>query len=146
MKKLEYKININASPKKVWEIMLAPKTYREWVNVSWPNSDYKGKLGKDEKIRFVGDGQGGTLATIDEFKPYDTILARHIAILRDDGSEDYNSPEAKGWIGTLERYTFTESNGMTTLTVVIETNPDWEKMFDDGWPNALRALKELCEK
>src|SRR5688572_8903654 len=146
MKKLEFKIDINATAKKVWDTMLAPKTYKEWVRVSWPGSDYQGKWAKDEKIRLSGEGQGGTLATIDEFKPYETILARHIAILSADGSEDYNSEIAKGCGGTLERYTFSESKGKTTLTVGIETNPDWEQMFQDGWPAALNALKEISEK
>jgi uncharacterized protein YndB with AHSA1/START domain len=72
MKKLEFKIDINATAKKVWDTMLAPDTYKEWVSVSWPGSDYKGKWAKDEKIRFHGEGQGGTLAIIDEIKPYET--------------------------------------------------------------------------
>src|SRR5688572_24909380 len=108
MKKLEYNVDINATAKKVWDTMLAPKTYKEWVRVSWPGSDYQGKWAKGEKIRFVGEGQaGGTLATIDEFKPYESLLARHIAVINADGTEDYNSEVAKGWVGTLERYTFT---------------------------------------
>ena len=146
MKKLEYKIDIKAPAKKVWEVMLGRDTYKEWTKVSWPDSDYDGKWAKDEKIRFFLEGKGGTLAIIDEFKPHETILARHIAALGPDGSEDYTSAEAKGWIGTLERYTFKESKGITTLTVEMETFPDWVKMFDDGWPKALEALKKICEK
>ena len=126
--------------------MLAPETYKEWVSVSWPNSDYKGKWAKGEKISFGGEGQGGTLAMIDEFKPYETILARHIAIINLDGSEDVSSDMAKGWVGTLERYTFNESKGSTTLTVTLHISPEWEKMFQDGWPDALKALKDICEK
>jgi uncharacterized protein YndB with AHSA1/START domain len=147
MKKLEFKIDISATAKKVWDTMLAPKTYKEWVGVSWPGSDYQGKWAKGQKIRFQGEGQsGGTVATIDEFKPYESLLARHIAVINADGTEDYNSEVAKGWVGTLERYTFAESKGKTTLTVGIETNPDWEKMFQDGWPGALKALKEISER
>ena len=146
MKKLEFKITIALGAKNVWNIMLDRKTYKEWVKAGWPGSDYDGKWAKGEKIRFIGEGQGGTLALIEEFKPYETILARHIAVINADGSEDYNSELAKGWVGTLERYTFSESNGKTTLTVGLETNPDWEKMFQEGWPAALKALKEICEK
>jgi uncharacterized protein YndB with AHSA1/START domain len=146
MKKLEFKITIASPAKNVWNIMLDRKTYKEWVRAGWPDSDYDGKWAKGEKIRFTGEGQGGTLALIEELKPYETMLARHIAVLNADGTEDYDSELAKGWIGTLERYTFSESKDKTTLTVGIETKPEWEKMFQDGWPAALKALKEICEK
>src|SRR3712207_8485703 len=46
-----------------------------------------------------------------------------------------SSDVAKGWIGTTESYTFTERNGKTTLTVEINTNPEWASMFNDGWPD-----------
>jgi hypothetical protein len=70
----------------------------------------------------------------------------HIAIINQDGSEDVSSAMAKGWVGTLERYRFTESKGSTTLTVTLDVSPEWEKMFQEGWPAALQALKNICEK
>jgi len=145
MKTLEFNINIAASPEKVSKIMLEPATYKEWVNVSWPGSIYEGTWKKGGNLRFISQGQGGTLATLEEFKPNEFILARHIAVILSDGSEDTDSDMAKGWIGTTESYTFTEKNGGTELKVEIKTNPAWEKMFAEGWPKALDKLKELCE-
>jgi hypothetical protein len=52
----------------------------------------------------------------------------------------------KAGFGTMESYTFNERDGETDLTVEIKTNPEWQKMFDDGWPNALKKLKEICEQ
>jgi hypothetical protein len=46
----------------------------------------------------------------------------------------------------MESYTFKEKDDTTDLKVEIYTNPDWEKMFNDGWPNALKKLKEIAEK
>ena len=146
MKHLEYKIEIEAPREKVWKIMLARDTYEQWVAKSWPNSTYEGKWEKGGKIKFASQGQGGTLAELVEVKPYDEIFARHIAVLNPDGSEDRTSDIAKGWIGITERYVFTGKDGKTTLTVMIETRPEWEKMFEDGWPTALQELKRLCEK
>jgi uncharacterized protein YndB with AHSA1/START domain len=145
MKKLEFNINIAASRQQVWETMLGPETYKQWVNASWPGATYEGKWGKGENIKFGMDGQGGTLATPVEFRPYEFILAKHIAVILNDGSEDRNSDIAKTWIGTTESYSFTEKNGTTTLTVEMLISPEWEKMAADGWPNALAALKEICE-
>lgn len=145
MEHLTFTEQIAAPKNKVWDIMLAPDTYKQWVSVSWPGSTYNGKWKLGEKIRFESPGQGGTLAQLDEYKPHDTLLATHIAVLNPDGSEDRASDVAKGWIGSTERYTFTEQNGKTTLQVDIETNPAWADMFKDGWPNALKELKKICE-
>jgi hypothetical protein len=145
MKKLEFKIDIAASRQKVWDIMLSPETYKEWVKVAWPGSYYEGSWQQGENLRFISPGQGGTLATITECKPYEFILAKHIAVISSTGIEDRDSDAAKDWIGTTESYTFTESNGITELKTVMNTNPQWEKMFVGDWPKVLARLKEICE-
>lgn len=146
MKKLEYRININAPAEKVWNAMLNRDTYIEWTNVSWPGSSYEGNWKQGENIRFVGPDGTGTLAHFTEVRPHKYIGAEHIAVLGKGGVEDRTSDMAKGWVGTLENYTFNEANGKTELTVEIHTNPNWEKMFNDGWPGALNKLKEIAER
>lgn len=144
MKNLEYKIHINAPSQKVWETMIQPDTYKKWVAASWPDSFYEGEWKKNEKIKFISKDGSGTLALIEVFKPYEYISAKHIAVL-DKDKEDYDSDVAKNWIGTMENYLFSEHNGETDLTVEMKVYPDWQKMFDDGFPNALKKLKEICE-
>ena len=39
-----------------------------------------------------------------------------------------------------------EQDGETDLTVEMIINPDWQKMLNEGWPNALKKLKEICEQ
>lgn len=145
MEHLEFKIVIAAPAKKVWETMLAKDTYEQWVAKSWPNSSYEGKWAQGEKIKFMGPEGGGTLAELVEVKPYEKILARHIAALGKGGKEDRTSDMAKTWIGTMEGYAFKENNGKTTLTVSMETAPEWRDMFNDGWPAALEELKKITE-
>lgn len=147
MKHLEYDTQIAVSKQKVWDTMLQPESYKQWTNVSWPGSQYEGKWEKGEQLRFAAPGQGGTLATITEHVPYEAITAKHIAVINPDGSEDRTSDIAKGWVGTLERYTFNERNGKTSLKVEIDIiSPEWESMFNEGWPPALEELKRICEK
>jgi uncharacterized protein YndB with AHSA1/START domain len=146
MENLEYKIVISAPAKTVWETMLQKETYEQWVGKAWPNSSYEGKWEQGEKIRFIGPDGSGTLAEIEELKPYENVFARHIALLGPGGEEDRTSEVAKGWVGITERYTFSEHNGKTTVTVSIETNPEWKGMFEEGWPGALEELKRIAER
>lgn len=145
MKTLHYEIVIDATPQKLWETMLGKETYPKWVGVAWPGSSYHGEWKQGAQIRFTGDDSaGGTLAEITDLEPYSKVVAEHVAILLEDGSEDRTSDMAKGWIGTTEAYTFTGEKGATKLDVEITTAPDWAPMFDDGWPKALDALKTLA--
>jgi uncharacterized protein YndB with AHSA1/START domain len=146
MKKLQFKIDIAANRQKVWDTMLKPETYKEWVQASWPGSYYEGNWKQGENLKFLSPGHGGTLATIVELRAHEFILAEHVAVIDSKGAEDRNSEEAKGWIGTTEAYTFSEKSGKTEVRIDVNTNPSWEKMFTDGWPNALGKLKEMCEK
>jgi uncharacterized protein YndB with AHSA1/START domain len=147
VKTLQYEITIDATPQKVWETMLDKETYVQWAGVSWPGSSYHGEWKKGSSIRFTGEeGGGGTLAEITELEPYSRVAADHVAVLLEDGSEDRESDMAKGWIGTTEAYTFTGENGSTKLDVEITTAPEWASMFDEGWPKALEALKQLAEQ
>lgn len=145
MEHLEYKIEISAPAKKVWETMLQEESYKQWTGKSWPGSSYQGNWAKGEQIKFAGPDGSGTLAELVEVKPYENVLARHIAILGPGGEEDRASDVAKGWIGTTEEYRFAERAGKTMLTVVIETSPEWSQMFDEGWPGALEELKKIAE-
>ena len=145
MEKLEFKIDINASKQKVWDTMFNPDTYKKWVNVSWPGAYFDGVWKQGADMKFLSPSEGGTLANLAEYKPYEFLLAKHIAVINWDGIADYDSDIAKGWVGTTESYRFTEHNHKTEVKVVVHTKPDWASMFSDGWPNALAELKKLSE-
>ena len=146
MKKLEFKIDINASAKKVWDTFLDPESFKEMISASYPGSYYKGQWKKGENVKFLSDKEGGTLANIVELRPYEYILAKHVAVINADGTEDRTSDQAKGWIGSTEEYNFTERNGKTEVKIIVNTTPEWEKMFSDGWPNSLKKLEQICER
>lgn len=144
-KDLHFSIAINAGKQKVWETMLQPATYKIWTDAAWPGSKYDGEWKQGARLKFTGGGGGGTMALIEVCNPCDYLFARHIAIINSDGSLDTDSEMAKEWTGVKEAYQFTETDGVTTLEVFIETFEKWTNMFDEGWPIALEKLKELCE-
>ena len=69
MKKLEYRIKIIGDSKKVWETMLDPQAYKEWINASCPGSYFEGVWEEGENLKFISPGQVGTLATLVEHRP-----------------------------------------------------------------------------
>jgi hypothetical protein len=148
MKKLNYSIEIKAKAEKVFTTMLAKPTYEKWTDAFNPGSTYEGSWNKGDKIYFIGFGEdgkkGGMVSRIAENIPNEFISIHHLGIL-DGDKEILDGPEVEGWGDALENYSFSENNGVTTVSVEMDTKEDYVDYFDDTWPKALGILKDLCE-
>ena len=151
MKKIEFKEHIKASPKIVYETMLGLDditTYEQWTAKFNPTSTYEGSWKKGEKMYFTGTDEngkrGGMISEIAENKPYEFVSIRHYGIL--DGDNEITSGEqVDNWAGSLENYSFQESNGITTVKVEMDTMDDYIDYFKESWPKALNILKKIAE-
>lgn len=148
MEKLNFSIEINAPKEKVWNTMLEDKTYRIWTDAFTPGSHFVGDWNKGSKILFLGPGpngeMGGMVSRIKESKLYEFISIEHLGIVQ-DGKEDITSDAVKDWAGALENYSFTEKDGVTKVSVEMDSNEEYSEMFKGMWPKALQKLKELSE-
>ncbi len=150
MEKLHFEIHINAPIGKVWNTMLGDTTYREWTMPFNPGSYYKGDWSSGSKMLFLGpnptgEGEGGMVARIKENRLHEFISIEHLGLVL-NGVEDTTSDEVKKWTPAFENYTFTPSDGGTTISVTLDTNEEYKEMFEGMWPKALDILKKLCEK
>jgi len=152
--KLHYEITIGANSEKVYAVMLADKTYREWTKIFNPASRFEGSWDKGSKIVFLGSDEqgkeGGMVSRIKENIPNRFVSIEHIGMI-EDGKEITSGPEIDPWKGGLENYTLSEQNGNTLLVVELKfkTGGMDEQMvayFADAWPKALNKLKEICEQ
>src|SRR5690606_4629798 len=149
MERLQYKIDINAPATKVTELMLGKDTFKLWTAEFEPTSDFEGSWGKGDKIYFTGtDEEGkksGMVSEIAEHIPHRFVSIRHYGIL-DKGKEITEGEQVEKWAGGFENYTYEEKDGVTTVTVDLDTTPDSIAYFDKTYPKALNRLKEICEK
>lgn len=145
MKQLNYSITIDADRSHVWEIMLAPGKYEQWVKAFSENAQFEGRWEAGATVKFIDPNMGGSKAILEIFEPPHCILARNIAMISADGNEDKDSEAALQWVGSTEKYLLTEFDGTTTLTIEMQTHPAFVEMFDTCWPTALNTIKTLCE-
>lgn len=145
MKQLSYSIKIDAPARRVWECIVDPGKYEQWSKAFAEGSHFEGEWKEGAQIRFLAPEMGGTKAEIKEFEPNRHIRAEHIAMIDKEGREDSSSPEAKKWVGVQESYDLTEKGGVTEFTAKMDTTPEFEKMFEESWPKALRLLKSVAE-
>lgn len=148
MEKLRYSVQIKAPVHDVWTTMLDDATYREWTSVFNSDSYFEGAWDKGSEIRFLGpDGDGslaGMIATVEENTPNQLISLRYTGQII-NGEDDTTSEAAKAFMGTHEKYAFSESGGVTTVDVEMDSEDDFVAMFDDAWPAALAKLKDITE-
>lgn len=152
MKKLQFRVSINAPANKVYGFMLGIKsksTYEQWTSLFNPTSTYEGSWEKGSKILFIGvdeNGEkGGMVSKIVENITNQFVSIQHYGLLKAD-KEITAGPEVEKWANGFENYTFEENNGITTVTVDLDTIEDFLDYMNQTYPKALDKLKELCEK
>jgi uncharacterized protein YndB with AHSA1/START domain len=146
---MHFKINIDAKAEKVYQYILDDKKYSDWTSVFNPSSHYIGSWEKGSKILFLGTDSvgrtGGMVSRIKENIPGRFVSIEHYGVIK-DGSEIFCGPEVDQWAGALENYTFTGVEGTTLLKVDVDVHEDYVSYFAATWPEALKKLKEICEK
>ncbi|MBP6174423.1 MAG: hypothetical protein KA458_12815 [Saprospiraceae bacterium] len=152
MKKLQFKVNINAHVTKVYDFMLginSKSTYEQWTALFNPTSTYEGTWDKGNKILFIGVDEkgekGGMVSRIVENIPKRFVSIQHYGLYQAD-KEITEGPEVEKWANGFENYSFEENNGSTTLTVDLDTTEDFLDYMNETYPKALDKLKEICEK
>lgn len=152
MKKLQYQIVISAPAAKVYDIMLGisnKSTYEEWTYLFNPTSTYEGTWAKDSKILFLGVDEnglkGGMVSRIAENKLNQFVSIQHYGLVQGE-TEITSGPEVEKWANGYENYTFEEKNGMTTVTVDLDTSDDFVDYMNEKYPLSMQKLKEICER
>jgi hypothetical protein len=151
MNQLQFKISINATAEKVYTTMLGldnKSNYEQWTALFNPTSSYEGNWNKGEKILFVGvdeNGQkGGMVSRIEEHIPMQFVSIQHKGLLV-AGEEITEGPEVEKWANGMENYSFEENDGITNVTVDLDSTDEFVDYMNENYPKALNKLKEICE-
>jgi uncharacterized protein YndB with AHSA1/START domain len=145
MENLRFSVDVNAPRQHVWNVMLDLDTYREWTGAFHEDSTYEGGWNEGDEIRFLGpndDGKAsGLLGSIVENRPQEFILIRYLGEIQND-VENRNGPA----VGLHESYSFSETDGVTTLVVELEAPDEWADVMRSMWSTAIVTIKELAER
>ena len=151
MKELNFSITIHASASKVYDHMLGitdKKSYEQWTATFNPTSSYEGNWEKGSKMLFVGTDEkgekGGMVSQIEENIPHSLVIIRHRGLIS-GGQEVLEGPEVEKWANGLEKYSYLETEGATTVMVSIDAVEEFVDYFNDTYPQALLALKGQIE-
>ncbi|RYG52119.1 MAG: SRPBCC domain-containing protein [Chitinophagaceae bacterium] len=141
----QFTITINAPKEKVWNALWNDANYRKWTSVFNEGSYMEAAfLTQGADVRFLNPEGNGMYSIIDTIEPNRIMIFRHLGVVKDQINQPPDE-ESKKWAGGQEKYFLDESNGITTLTAEVDVYKDFETYFNDTFPKALQAVKEIAE-
>jgi hypothetical protein len=144
VQKLNFTIDIQASKEKVWQTLWNDETYRQWTTAfcdgSYAVTDWK----EGSKVHFLDPNGQGMYSLIEKVIGNEFISFKHLGALKDKIEQPIDEA-AKQWSGCYENYSLTESDGITTLSVEVDSVEQYLDFFNEKFPAALQNVKELSE-
>ncbi|TFB91401.1 SRPBCC domain-containing protein [Cryobacterium sp. HLT2-28] len=145
MENLRLSVDVDAPAQHVWNVMLDLDTYREWTGAFHEGSTYEGGWNEGDVIRFLGPNDDGTASglfgTIVENRPHEFVSIRYLG----DTENDVENREGPT-VGLHESYSFSETDGVTTLVVELEVPDEWADDMRGMWAEAIVTIKRLAER
>lgn len=145
MEKLLFSISINAPKQKVWEVLWEDETYGQWTSPFAEGSVAITDWKEGSKVLFTAPNGEGMVSIIEKKVDTKFMSFKHIGMLK-DGKEDTESDAVQAFAGSHENYTLDEKDGVTVLTIEMDTAEEYKKYFQETWPLAIEKLKTLSER
>ncbi|GAA4301695.1 SRPBCC domain-containing protein [Aestuariibaculum suncheonense] len=142
--RLSFKVGINAKSEMVWNVLWGKVTYPQWTKIFSEDSQVETDWVEGSTALFT-DGKGsGMRSRIYKRITNEFMGIEHLGML-EQGVELPPNEKTKDWLGAKEDYTLTETNGVTTLEVGLDTVKEYESYFYETFPKALQIVKDLSE-
>ncbi len=143
-KRLQFTTLIEAPVSRVYALMIAPESYRNWTSAFSEGSTYEGSWDAGQQIRFLSPSGDGMVAEIAENRADEFISIRHRGFIA-QGVVDTDSEAVRAWAPAYENYSFQAVPEGTRLVVDQDITEEFEGFMKETWPKALARLKALCE-
>ena len=145
MKRKQYETSIKAPRERVWEKLWGDESYIEWTSAFSEGSKVETNWEEGERVLFLNAENEGMVAKIEEKKPPEKMIFKHLGMVDKNGNEDFESEKVKAWSGAEEIYILKENGQSTELIVKMDLDEGHEEYFDEAWPKAFEKLKKLAE-
>ncbi|GAA5082794.1 hypothetical protein GCM10023210_00570 [Chryseobacterium ginsengisoli] len=139
MEKLNFEIQINAEPEKVWSVLWDDISYRQWTTAFTEGSFYMGTLEEGSIVKFFDPNNNGMYSRVEKNIPNEEMKFLHLGDIYDGIEVPQN------WGDATETWILEENEEGTKLKSEIQTNEEFKEFFEDKFPNAIQIIKQLSE-
>ena len=139
MEQLQFEIEINASPEKVWSVLWDDISYRQWTSAYTHGSFYMGTLEEGNKIQFLDLENNGMYSKVVKMIPNEKMVFLHLG-------EIYSGIETPmNWGDATETFILEGDEESTKLILKIQTTEEFKSFFEEKVPKAIQNVKNLSE-
>jgi hypothetical protein len=144
-KTIKKDILVQATPERVWQVLLEDQYTRQWYEDFSPGSHAQTDWKEGSKALFIDASGNGLVARITKNKPFEELAMEHLGAYF-NGREDYESSDALSVKGGQEIYRLTKEGASTRLTITCDMAEEVFEGMSAAWESALIKLKQLAEK
>ena len=142
--RLEFTIEINATPQKVWQELWGKESYKAWTNPFCEGSYYEGEIKQGSRVHFLTPSGDGMFADMFYLKENEMSVIKHLGVLQNFEEQPMNE-ETKQWAGCFEIYKLTEMEGKTNFKAEVDCLEKYVDYMNKTFPLALQELKRISE-
>lgn len=143
MKTLQFTININASPQKVWTCLWEIENYKKWTSAFIEGSYYKtDSFTEGNKIHLLAPNGEGMYSLLEKIEELNFLAFKHLGELKNFEEQVNTNPN---WTNAIESYRLLSSENGTLLKVEVDTLEEYVDFMNKLFPIALQKLKALAE-
>lgn len=144
MQTIKKSIEINASPEKVWDVIINEEFNKSWFAEFSEGTRVETDWEVGSKATFIDHTDCGMITKIITKKPNEELTLEFIGIVN-KGEEDFDSEEAQKYKGGHENYYLNGSQGSTHLSIEADMGEEYFDQMSLSWDRALDQIKVLAE-
>lgn len=140
MKFLEFEIQINATPEKVWETLFTQDSYKKWASAMNEGTYFEGNWEVGSIMKFLDPQNNGIYNLVTENIRFKVLGMKHLGwILKGELSP-------QNWEDSTLNYILEPSENGTLLKGTVNSLDEFVEFFNSKYPQNFEHIKRLAEE
>lgn len=140
MKLLEYTIQINATPEKVWDVLFTQDNYKKWASAMNEGTYFEGTWEEGTIMKFLDPKNNGMYNLVEKNIPNKQLSMKHLGWIL----EGELSPQ--DWEDSTLDYILEPNENGTLLIGKVNSLDEFVDFFNSKYPKNFENIKNLAEE
>ena len=140
MKFLEFEIQINATPEKVWETLFTQDSYKKWASAMNEGTYFEGNWEVGSIMKFLDPQNNGMYNLVTENIRFKVLGMKYLGWIMKGELSPQN------WEDSTLNYILEPSENGTLLKGTVNSLDEFVEFFNSKYPQNFEHIKRLAEE